>query len=183
MITPQEILDKTFTVHWLRKGYAQKEVDDFLDMIGADVAKLRDMASGFKAVQPVAAQPAAEPVPTWAQGVANVLQHAQTTADQIVNDAKQAATVTAATAETQAKQLIEQARADALTGAEEAKTEAAKIVAALQSQAQDLEQKIAGLRGTHADVSAKLQNALTALAPAPDAAAAVTPTTTPGATP
>lgn len=138
MITPDEIHAKTFTETRFGRGYDQGEVDEFLDSI-ANQLKAQPVVTYV--TSPVPAEvPVA--VPPTVKSIALLLENAQKAADQLAAEATQQAQVTVFTAQQQAKQLVDDAtaKADALVA--------------------DTAGKVAALSARHADITARLKDAL-----------------------
>lgn len=165
MITPEDIAKKQFSVARLGKGYAQDEVDDFLDALQVDYANAlkatddaqRRLANALKAQpEPVTSQlppmPAAPPDGPSVESIAMLLQTAQQTADQII-----------AKANSDAAGIVGQAQIEAGKITDAATAEAQQKVGEMQTQLAQITQKINGLKAVHADTTARLQGALNQL--------------------
>lgn len=183
MITPDEIAKKQFTVARLGKGYAQDEVDDFLDALEVDytaaLKQLQDAqqrlsvalrAQGEAATTQLPPVPALPPVAVPAQSggpsvesIAMLLQTAQTTAEQIIAKANSDAAGIVATARVDADKLRGQAAIDADKTKNDATAAAQAEVAQANARLNDINQQIEGLKAVHADTAAKLRGALDTL--------------------
>ena len=132
-MTPEDIQKKQFTVARLGKGYAQDEVDDFLDAIEVDyTAALKAAADAQRRLStalgaqkeaattklptmpfaPPAPPPAADDGPSMAS-IAMLLETAQQTADQIVAKANSDASGIVGQAQIDAAKLKDAATAEA----------------------------------------------------------------------
>lgn len=143
MITPDEIHAKTFTETRFGRGYDQGEVDEFLDSI-ANQLKAQPVVTYVTPPVPaeVPVVPAPVAAPPTVKSIALLLENAQKAADQLTAEATQQAQVTVFTAQQQAKQLVDDAtaKADALVA--------------------DTAGKVAALKVRHADITARLKDAL-----------------------
>lgn len=172
MLTPQDIAKKQFSVARLGKGYAQDEVDDFLDALEVDYSAAIKAAEDAQRrlgvalgaqkeaattqlpplpLAPPKPSPAAEDGPSMAS-IAMLLETAQQTADQII-----------AKASSDAAGITGQAQIDATKIKDAATADAAAQVAAMQAELAEMTQKIESLKAVHADTAARLQGALNQL--------------------
>lgn len=145
-LTPEDVSNKRFTPVRLREGYDMGEVDQFLDEVEAELARLTkendDLRAKLASVQSGAPAPVAEPkpepvkakepeptpAPTPAPAPAAVATPVETTRVQTVPQASNAAA-----------RLLEIATRNADELVDEAKNEADKIVGAARTKAERLE--------------------------------------------
>jgi DivIVA domain-containing protein len=129
-LTPEDVQNKEFTTVRLREGYEMQEVDEFLDEVEAELARLlrenEELRQKLAAVtrggaaataepvqqppQPQRPEPEAKPVqaaagPAPHEAAAKVLALAQKTADELVADAKAEATKLLGDAKSRSEQL------------------------------------------------------------------------------
>ncbi|GAA1769475.1 DivIVA domain-containing protein [Nocardioides hankookensis] len=146
-LTPEDVSNKRFTPVRLREGYDMGEVDQFLDEVEAELARLTkendDLRSKLSAAQsgaPVPAAPAPEPVvektpepepapvPTPAPVVAAAASPVETIRVETVPEASNAAA-----------RLLEIATRNADELVEDAKNEADKIIAEARTKSERLD--------------------------------------------
>jgi len=184
MITPDEIANKQFTVARLGKGYAQDEVDDFLDALQVDyTAALKQVqdaqqrlsvalrAQGEAATTQLPPMPAlpsmpAPPAPPGGpsvESIAMLLQTAQQTAEQIIAKANGDAAGIVAAARVDADKMRGQAAIDSDKIKNDATAAAQAEVSQANARLADITQQIEGLKAVHADTAAKLRGALDTL--------------------
>ncbi|TDD69638.1 DivIVA domain-containing protein [Jiangella aurantiaca] len=160
-LTPEDVQNKEFTTVRLREGYDMQEVDEFLDEVEAELARmqrendeLRDklsavtrgggVAASAEPIQaprqpeapkaPEAPPSAAAAVPAGVQpsdAAAKVLALAQKTADELVADSK-----------AEADRLMNEARTRAEKLDSETKAKAAKIEQDARQRADSIEQEV-----------------------------------------
>ena len=145
-LTPEDVSNKRFTPVRLREGYDMGEVDQFLDEVESELARLlkenEDLRSKLAAAQGGA--PVAETAP--AQQEAEAAGKPEETAPETPAAAPQPAAptetikvTTAAEASSAATRLLELATRNADQVVEEARAEAEQIVASARSEAERLE--------------------------------------------
>jgi DivIVA domain-containing protein len=150
-LTPEDVSNKRFTPVRLREGYDMGEVDQFLDEVEAELARLtkenEDLRSKLSAAQGAGATTAIAPVPTPAPQPEPVVQKAPepVTAPQPVVAAAPQGGVETIRVETvpeasnAAARLLEIATRNADEMVEDAKNEADKIVGEARTKAERLE--------------------------------------------
>ena len=139
-LTPEDVSNKRFTPVRLREGYDMGEVDQFLDEVEAELARLtkenEELRSKVSAAQqgggeaPTYAQPEPEPepapvvetpvetirvqtVPEASNAAARLLELATRNADELVDDAKNQADMIIGEARTKAERLESESKANA----------------------------------------------------------------------
>ncbi len=149
-LTPEDVSNKRFTPVRLREGYDMGEVDQFLDEVEAELARLtkenEDLRSKLAAAQSGAPVPAAEPVPAPAPApVVETKPEPEPTPVPTPAAAPAPAQVetikveTVAQASGAAARLLEIATRNADELVEEAKNDADKIVGEARTKAERLE--------------------------------------------
>ncbi|MCW2833485.1 MAG: Cell division protein DivIVA [Nocardioides sp.] len=142
-LTPEDVSNKRFTPVRLREGYDMGEVDQFLDEVEAELARLtkenEDLRSKLSAAQSGASAPAPTPTPVAAP---EPVRPAPTPAPVAAAPPAQPQTLrveTVAQASNAAARLLEIATRNADELVDEAKNEADKIVGAARTKAERLE--------------------------------------------
>lgn len=142
-ITPEDIKNVEFTQSgYGRKGYAEDEVDDFLDAVQEDLAYYIDELNRYaqnyeQAPQPEyyapapLHQPPAEAAPPTATA-SRILELAQNTADQLTNEAKIESDKVMRDARLRADELVRNAEKEARGMVLEAKAEADELQKKIQ---------------------------------------------------
>jgi DivIVA domain-containing protein len=164
-LTPEDVSNKRFTPVRLREGYDMGEVDQFLDEVEAELArltrenddlrqKLSSAQSGASmdaapvaaptpeppAPEPVAAAPEPEPAPTQQTPAAgNVAPGVQTIRVETIGEASNAAARLLELASRNADQLVEDAKSEADKIVGEARTKAERLEGESKSNADKLE--------------------------------------------
>jgi DivIVA domain-containing protein len=164
-LTPEDVSNKRFTPVRLREGYDMGEVDQFLDEVEAELARLTrendDLRSKLSAAQhgavesaptpmaePPAPEPVAPPVPEpvqtqapapMAPAMGAVAAGVETIRVETVGDASNAAARLLELASRNADQLVEDAKSDADKIVGEARTKAERLEAESKSNADKLE--------------------------------------------
>jgi DivIVA domain-containing protein len=161
-LTPEDVSNKRFTPVRLREGYDMGEVDQFLDEVEAELARLtrenEDLRAKLSAAQsgavepapapmaepptpePVAATPEPEPVPTQqTPAVGAVAAGVETIRVETVGDASNAAARLLELASRNADQLVEDAKSEADKIIGEARTKAERLEAESKTNADKLE--------------------------------------------
>ncbi len=162
-LTPEDVSNKRFTPVRLREGYDMGEVDQFLDEVEAELARLTrendDLRTKLSAAQsgaveapapapvpeapapePVAAAPEPEPVPTQqSPAVGAVGAGVETIRVETVGDASNAAARLLELASRNADQLVEDAKGEADKIIGEARTKAERLESESKSNADKLE--------------------------------------------
>lgn len=172
MLTPDDIVKKTFSVRALR-GYDPQEVDDFLDALKADYSTALQQLNAANAnlarfrnggtTQQLPVVPPAPVMPPQNQAigdVARLLAVAQQAADQQAADAKVAADKVIADAQTVGSKVLADAQTQAAQIVAEGTSKRNEIVGALEVQRADLQSKIDALNSAHSDTVARLKAAL-----------------------
>ncbi|WP_232675825.1 DivIVA domain-containing protein [Nocardioides sp. R-C-SC26] len=155
-LTPEDVSNKRFTPVRLREGYDMGEVDQFLDEVEAELArlnkenddlrvKLEAAQSGAAQASPVAAPVEAAPVvaptpePVVAAPAAPARQEIETIRVETVPDASNAAARLLEIATRNADELVEDAKneADKIIG--EARTKSERLAAESKSKADQVE--------------------------------------------
>lgn len=167
MLTPADINNKEFGTTRLREGYDQKEVDDFLDDVAAQLqvvtARLAAAEDRVKTLERVAGNAPTTvipPVPAEppTASAAGILAMAQETADKHVAEARSAAQVVADKAQVAARAVADAAVQEANRLKGEALAEAQKLkvegLAEKQRALDDLEAR-------HGQVAAAVDRLLT----------------------
>jgi DivIVA domain-containing protein len=165
-LTPEDVSNKRFTPVRLREGYDMGEVDQFLDEVEAELARLTrendDLRSKLAAAQsgapvetpapmpeppaPVVTapepepEPEPEPTPTMqTAAVGGVAAGVETIRVETIGDASNAAARLLELASRNADQLVEDAKSDADKIIGEARTKAERLEAEAKSSADKLE--------------------------------------------
>jgi DivIVA domain-containing protein len=162
-LTPEDVSNKRFTPVRLREGYDMGEVDQFLDEVEAELARLTrendDLRSKLSAAQsgtadsasapmmqeprapePVPAAPEPEPEPTQqTPAVGAVAAGVQTIRVETVGDASNAAARLLELASRNADQLVEDAKSEADKIVGEARTKAERLEGESRANADKLE--------------------------------------------
>ncbi|HET8594465.1 MAG TPA: DivIVA domain-containing protein [Intrasporangium sp.] len=162
-LTPEDVSNKRFTPVRLREGYDMGEVDQFLDEVEAELARLTrendDLRAKLSAAQsgaveapapmpeppapePVAATPEPEPEPAPTQqtpAVGAVAAGVETIRVETVGDASNAAARLLELASRNADQLVEDAKSEADKIVGEARTKAERLEAESKANADKLE--------------------------------------------
>jgi DivIVA domain-containing protein len=163
-LTPEDVSNKRFTPVRLREGYDMGEVDQFLDEVEAELARLTrendDLRTKLSAAQsgaveaaptpapvpeapapePVAATPEPEPSPTQqSPAVGAVAAGVETIRVETVGDASNAAARLLELASRNADQLVEDAKGEADKIVSEARTKAERLESESKSNADKLE--------------------------------------------
>jgi DivIVA domain-containing protein len=163
-LTPEDVSNKRFTPVRLREGYDMGEVDQFLDEVEAELARLTrendDLRAKLSAAQsgaadsapapmpeppapePVAAAPEPEPEPVQTQqspAVGAVPAGVETIRVETVGDASNAAARLLELASRNADQLVEDAKSDADKIIGEARTKAERLESESKANADKLE--------------------------------------------
>jgi DivIVA domain-containing protein len=163
-LTPEDVSNKRFTPVRLREGYDMGEVDQFLDEVEAELARLTrendDLRAKLSAAQsgavdsapapmpeppapePVAAAPEPEPEPVPTQqspAVGAVAAGVETIRVETVGDASNAAARLLELASRNADQLVEDAKSDADKIIGEARTKAERLEGESKANADKLE--------------------------------------------
>jgi DivIVA domain-containing protein len=163
-LTPEDVSNKRFTPVRLREGYDMGEVDQFLDEVEAELARLTrendDLRAKLSAAQsgavdsapaptpeppapePVAAAPEPEPEPVQTQqspAVGAVPAGVETIRVETVGDASNAAARLLELASRNADQLVEDAKSDADKIIGEARTKAERLEGESKANADKLE--------------------------------------------
>ncbi|HEX4685360.1 MAG TPA: DivIVA domain-containing protein [Nocardioides sp.] len=163
-LTPEDVSNKRFTPVRLREGYDMGEVDQFLDEVEAELARLTrendDLRAKLSAAQsgavdsapapmpeppapePVAATPEPEPEPVPTQqtpAVGAVPAGVETIRVETVGDASNAAARLLELASRNADQLVEDAKSDADKIIGEARTTAERLESESKTNADKLE--------------------------------------------
>jgi DivIVA domain-containing protein len=163
-LTPEDVSNKRFTPVRLREGYDMGEVDQFLDEVEAELARLTrendDLRAKLSAAQsgaveaapavvpeapapePVAAMPEPEPEPAPTQqtpAVGAVAAGVETIRVETVGDASNAAARLLELASRNADQLVEDAKSEADKIIGEARTKAERLEAESKANADKLE--------------------------------------------
>ena len=145
-LTPEDVSNKRFTPVRLREGYDMGEVDQFLDEVEAELARLTrendDLRSKLSAAQQGGAStPAPAPVETKAPEPVKAPEPAPTVASSPVETIKVA---TVADASSAAARLLEIATRNADELVAEAKNDADKIVGEARTKSERLENEAKG---------------------------------------
>ena len=163
-LTPEDVSNKRFTPVRLREGYDMGEVDQFLDEVESELARLTrendDLRAKLSAAQsgavdsapapmpeppapePVAAMPEPEPEPVPTQqtpAVGAVAAGVETIRVETVGDASNAAARLLELASRNADQLVEDAKSEADKIVGEARTKAERLESESKSNADKLE--------------------------------------------
>jgi len=161
-LTPEDVSNKRFTPVRLREGYDMGEVDQFLDEVESELARLTrendDLRARLSAAQsgagdsaptpmpeppapePVAATPEPEPEPTQQTPAAGaVAPGIQTIRVETVGDASNAAARLLELASRNADQLVEDAKSEADKIIGEARTKAERLEGESKANADKLE--------------------------------------------
>jgi DivIVA domain-containing protein len=161
-LTPEDVSNKRFTPVRLREGYDMGEVDQFLDEVEAELARLTrendDLRAKLAAAQsgapvetpapmpeppaPVMAEPEPEPEPTptvQTPAVGGVAAGVETIRVETVGDASNAAARLLELASRNAEQLVEDAKSEADKIIGEARTKAERLEGEAKSSADKLE--------------------------------------------
>jgi DivIVA domain-containing protein len=155
-LTPEDVSNKRFTPVRLREGYDMGEVDQFLDEVEAELARLTqendDLRSKLSAAQsggqvsapkppePKVEEKAPEPAPTPAPQVAAAAGSSQETLRvETVPEASNAAARLLEIATRNADELVDSAKEDADRIVGEARTKAERLEAESKSKADRLE--------------------------------------------
>jgi DivIVA domain-containing protein len=161
-LTPEDVSNKRFTPVRLREGYDMGEVDQFLDEVEAELARLTrendDLRAKLSAAQsgavdsapapmpeppapePVAAMPEPEPAPTHQTPAAGaVAPGVETIRVETVGDASNAAARLLELASRNADQLVEDAKSEADKIIGEARTKAERLEVESKANADKLE--------------------------------------------
>jgi DivIVA domain-containing protein len=163
-LTPEDVSNKRFTPVRLREGYDMGEVDQFLDEVEAELARLTrendDLRAKLAAAQsgavdsapaptpepvpePVAAAPQAEPAPTQQTPAVDtmgaVAAGVETIRVETVGDASNAAARLLELASRNADQLVEDAKSEADKIIGEARTKAERLENEAKANADKLE--------------------------------------------
>ncbi len=154
-LTPEDVSNKRFTPVRLREGYDMGEVDQFLDEVEAELARLTkendDLRSKLSSAQsgglaptetyapPVQRQPDPEPLPTPAPAAPAAEAAPQTIRVETVPEASNAAARLLEIATNNADELVEDAKnqADKIVG--EARTKAERLESEAKGKADRLE--------------------------------------------
>lgn len=149
-LTPEDVSNKRFTPVRLREGYDMGEVDQFLDEVEAELARLTkendDLRTKLASAQSVTPTPAPAPVPTpepmvvaEPAPVAPVAGGVETIRVETVPEASNAAARLLEIATRNADELVEDAKneADKIIG--EARTKAERLEAESKARAERLE--------------------------------------------
>jgi DivIVA domain-containing protein len=151
MLTPHDIEQKQFTVHRLREGYAQKEVDDFLDEVVLSYREAMAELDGYRRADTAVLSPVLPEVPPEISQASMLLRVAEETARRIEDEAKSKATVVIAEAETTANKIINAANG-----------EKHRVIGELEERKEKLSARLSEITSVHADVIKKLRGALNA---------------------
>jgi DivIVA domain-containing protein len=154
-LTPEDVSNKRFTPVRLREGYDMGEVDQFLDEVEAELARLTrendDLRAKLSAAQsgavdsaptpmPEPPAPEPEPVPTQATPAVGALASGvETIRVETVGDASNAAARLLELASRNADQLVEAAKGEADKIVGEARTKAERLEAESKANADKLE--------------------------------------------
>jgi DivIVA domain-containing protein len=164
-LTPEDVSNKRFTPVRLREGYDMGEVDQFLDEVEAELARLTrendDLRAKLSAAQsgaveapapaaapvveppapePVASAPEPEPMPTQqSPAVGAVAAGVETIRVETVGDASNAAARLLELASRNADQLVEDAKGEADKIVGEARTKAERLESESKANADKLE--------------------------------------------
>jgi DivIVA domain-containing protein len=166
-LTPEDVSNKRFTPVRLREGYDMGEVDQFLDEVEAELARLTrendDLRSKLSAAQsgaseaatpeppapapePVAAAPEPEPTPTTQTPVVGSVAPAgvETIRVETVGEASNAAARLLELASRNADQLVEDAKGEADKIIGEARTKAERLESEAKTNADKMESDARG---------------------------------------
>jgi DivIVA domain-containing protein len=160
-LTPEDVSNKRFTPVRLREGYDMGEVDQFLDEVEAELARLTrendDLRTKLAAAQsgggapaeapaampepaPAPAEPEPEPSPTMqSPAVGGVAAGVETIRVETVGDASNAAARLLELASRNADQLVEDAKSEADKIIGEARTKAERLESESKANADKLE--------------------------------------------
>ena len=173
-LTPQDVVDKQFTVTKLRNGYDRDEVDTFLDLVEAELARLLTDNARLAAAPARPAPP--DPGPADALQVAETpdprdvmapgapqeaalrtLLMAQRTADQAVAEARHEAAQAVATARAEADAMLAAAQQRSAQVQQEVDARTSEALARLQARQAELEAKITDLRAFEREYRVRLK--------------------------
>jgi DivIVA domain-containing protein len=155
MLLPDDIEKKQFTVHRLREGYAQSEVDNFLDEIHASYLAMYTELDRYRKASDAPTQviPAIKPdLPLEISQASRLLKVAEEAARQEHEEAK-----------SQAARIMLEARDEAKRIVSEGKAEHHRTVGELEERKAQIQGQIDDLARAHADVLRKLRSALSRL--------------------
>lgn len=161
MLTPDEIARKQFAASRLKKGYAEDEVDAFLELVERDwtamLRRVEQLETELRAArQPI---PAGEGEPSM-DSVKTILMYAQQTADKIQADAEDESANIRVNATREAATLVNEAQEEAVQIRGAATAEASKRVDELNAEAGRLEGSVAALEARESAYRNLLMNAL-----------------------
>jgi DivIVA domain-containing protein len=161
-LTPDDVQSKEFLTVRLREGYDMQEVDQFLDEVEAELRRLYDENDRLRSQLAAAGESGAETgaavaAAATAAGVTEtglqraitdaeeapaaalkILTHAQTTADNLVNDARSQAEAMVADAMAESERLRSESSAEAERVVREATERAEKLRADSEAEAERL---------------------------------------------
>ncbi|HEU4674348.1 MAG TPA: DivIVA domain-containing protein [Motilibacteraceae bacterium] len=183
-LTPEDVQNKTFGASGLgRKGYDETEVDDFLDEVYDEMARLtreneelstklsacqRSLAAAQEqlrqqAAAPAQAAPAAEPTPVPTPAPAPPAPAAPAPAEAaagILALAQRTADEHVAEAKKQADGIVGEARSRADQIARETEERQRRTLGALEHERSELERRVEGLRAFEREYRSRLKNYL-----------------------
>ena len=162
-LTPADVHNVVFKKPPIgKRGYDEDEVDAFLDVVEAELARLIEennelragSSTGRVTAQPVAAEPAPAPAPPPQPAVreddttraSRMLALASETADRYVNEAKMRADSMINDARTRADAMEREARAKAAALDQDAERRHREVMGPLEEKRAGLERKIEELR-------------------------------------
>jgi DivIVA domain-containing protein len=161
-LTPEDVANKQFTSTRLKQGYDETEVDDFLDLVEAELtrlyrenddlkAKLSATPRAEAAPAPAAAAPAPAPAPgvSPAEQATGILALAQETANAHVTEAR-----------SQADRIVGEARSRADQLNRDADEKHRQSLGTLEREREQLERKINELRAFEREYRARLKSFL-----------------------
>jgi DivIVA domain-containing protein len=157
-LTPADVHNVVFKKPPIgKRGYDEDEVDAFLDVVEAELARLIEennelragSSTGRVTAQPVAAEPAPAPAPPPQPAVreddttraSRMLALASETADRYVNEAKAQADQMVASAKTNSERMVTEARAKSEQLVNEAKMRADSMINDARTRADAMERE------------------------------------------
>ena len=163
-LTPQDVVDKQFTVTKLRNGYDRDEVDAFLDEVEGELARLltENARLAMTSQAPAAAQaPAPQPAALSAgepqEAALRTLLMAQRTADQAIAEAREEAAQAVATARDEAGTLMAQAQQRSAQVQQEVDARTSAALDQLRARQVELEARITDLRAFEREYRVRLK--------------------------
>lgn len=160
MLDPREIENKRFTVVRLREGYAQNEVDDFIDKIAenarevlAELAQLKDRAQRLSnqddTTQFAKVNQASRILELAEHAAREEAEKAKAEGEQIIQGARDAAAAVTREANSEAERILS-----------EGKAEKHRVLGELEDQRRALEEKVRDLTNVRDRTTGLLRAAL-----------------------